>query len=373
MKKNIKSEVLRYAIALLSFALPVLLAIALRHWQIRFDVTPLLIIALIGNAWYGGRGPGLVVAIGMVLAYNLLAPPLFKPKFQFIDVTRVVLLVPMALFVSGQRKAARETRQQKEWLSVTLSSIGDAVIATDLNGLVSFINPIAESLTGWAASDATNKHLDDIFRIINEETNQTVESPVIKVIQTGAIVGLANHTILISKDGTKRPIDDSGAPIRNPDGEICGVVLVFRDVTERKLAEHSLDDALRNHQSIEERLKVLVEASSTLLGKMEIEAVQSAILTLANRLIAADAYAIWRADSEAKKWRVVASVGLSEGFERTTVLEDDGDLPDLDAPLVFEDVNDELTLAGNHERYRAEGIQSMLVVSLRLHGKVAER
>ena len=127
-----------------------------------------------------------------------------------------------------------ETRRQKEILAVTLASIGDAVIITDTNGRITFLNAIAESLTGWSAKEAEDRPCAEVFRIVNEETRLPVESPVDKVLATGAIVGLANHTVLIRRDGSELPIDDSGAPIRESDGTVRGVVLIFRDFTAHK-------------------------------------------------------------------------------------------------------------------------------------------
>ncbi len=130
-----------------------------------------------------------------------------------------------------------ETRQQRERLRITLASIGDAVITTDDEGCITFMNPVAEQATGWSLDDAIGKQLAEVFHIINEATRQPVESPVVKVMREGTVVGLANHTLLIAKDGREIPIDDSGAPIRSESGAIEGVVLVFRDVSERKEAE----------------------------------------------------------------------------------------------------------------------------------------
>ena len=127
--------------------------------------------------------------------------------------------------------------EQREWLRVTLASIGDAVITTDNHGNVTFLNPVAASLTGWSLADASGKSLTDVFNIVNADTRKQVESPTVRALREGVVVGLANHTLLISKDGTERPIDDSAAPIRNPQGEVAGAVLVFRDITERKRAE----------------------------------------------------------------------------------------------------------------------------------------
>ncbi|MBV9770040.1 MAG: CHASE3 domain-containing protein [Bryobacterales bacterium] len=130
-----------------------------------------------------------------------------------------------------------KARTARDLLQTTIASIGDGVIATDAVGNVTFLNPVAESLTGWSQETAWGKPLQEMFVINNEHTNAQVENPVSKALREGRVVGLANHTILTSKDGRRIPIDDSAAPIRDTRGEIQGVILVFRDVTERKLAE----------------------------------------------------------------------------------------------------------------------------------------
>ncbi len=134
--------------------------------------------------------------------------------------------------------------EQREWLRVTLASIGDAVITTDTTGAVSFLNPVAEVLTGWTQEDANGKPLESIFNIVNEATRQPATNPAIKALRDGIIVGLANHTLLIAKDGTEWPIEDSASPIRNSAGVVAGVVLVFRDVSERKRQERVVQDSL---------------------------------------------------------------------------------------------------------------------------------
>ena len=143
--------------------------------------------------------------------------------------------------ITERKRAEAALRESEENLAITLNSIGDAVIATDAEGRVTRMNPLAEDLTGWSFPQANGLHLNEIFRIIHEETRNAVESPVDKVLREGFIVGLANHTVLMSKDGTERPIDDSGAPIRDSEGAITGVVLVFRDVTEKREAERRTD------------------------------------------------------------------------------------------------------------------------------------
>lgn len=133
-----------------------------------------------------------------------------------------------------QRRAEEAIAEQREWFETTLESIGDAVIATDVRGRIVFMNPVAEHMTGWPIDAARDHACTEIFNIVNDRTRRVVENPVTRVLQKGVIVGLANHTILIAADGTERPIDDSGAPIRNRDGRIVGVVLVFHDVSDRR-------------------------------------------------------------------------------------------------------------------------------------------
>ena len=137
-----------------------------------------------------------------------------------------------------ERKRAEEAlRASEEWLSTTLGSIGDAVIATDARGLVTHMNHVAENLIGWYEAEAVGKPLEDIFNIVNEQTGEQVENPVTRVLREGVVVGLANHTVLIAKDGTKRLITYSSAPLRDDEGNIIGTVMVFRDITKRKQAE----------------------------------------------------------------------------------------------------------------------------------------
>ena len=156
---------------------------------------------------------------------------------------RILGVVLVFRDVTKQRHAEDAIAEQREWFETTLESIGDAVIATDVQGQVVFMNPIAEHLTGWRLAEARGRSCADTFNIINENTRRSVESPVSRVLAEGTVVGLANHTVLIAADGTERPIDDSGAPIRSRDGRIVGVVLVFRDVSERRRGEVERRDA----------------------------------------------------------------------------------------------------------------------------------
>jgi PAS domain S-box-containing protein len=154
----------------------------------------------------------------------------------------IALTILLAYIV---RRDSARVRASENRLAITLRSIGDAVIATDERGHVTMTNPVAEKLTGWPLAEAAGKTLDEIFRIVNEDTRAVVESPVAKVLREGGIVGLANHTVLIHRDGHETAIEDSGAPILDDAGRTTGVVLVFRDGTIERAAQKALLDADR--------------------------------------------------------------------------------------------------------------------------------
>ncbi|MCC7431714.1 PAS domain S-box protein, partial [bacterium] len=154
-------------------------------------------------------------------------------------------VIGTALFVkniSERKQAEQKIFEEKERLSVTLRSIGDGVITTDTEGKVVLINQVGEKMTGWLCEEAAGKPLAEVFKIINESSKKTIINPVEEVLKTEKIVELANHTILVAKDGTEKIIADSAAPIKNKNGQVIGVVLVFRDVTEKKRME---DEILR--------------------------------------------------------------------------------------------------------------------------------
>ena len=167
----------------------------------------------------------------------------YSPLAKWFDVRAYPSGDGLAIYlqdISKRKEVEEQLRQQREWFQVTLSSIGDAVITTDTQGKVTFLNPIAEKMTGWKSAEAAGLPLKSVFTIINEETREPVENPVAAVLRGGAIVGLANHTALIGKDGTETAIEDSAAPIRDTRGNISGAVMVFHDVTERRRAENAL-------------------------------------------------------------------------------------------------------------------------------------
>jgi PAS domain S-box-containing protein len=158
-------------------------------------------------------------------------------------------------FAGQYESALVETQASEELLSATLLGIGDAVLVTNADGRVTMLNAVAEMLTGWRSKDAAGLDAKEIFNIINETTRDRVDSPIDRVIKEGVTVGLANHTILISRDGREVPIDDSGAPIRDDRGRLVGVVLVFRDISERKEAEEELARIYEREHKIAENLQ----------------------------------------------------------------------------------------------------------------------
>ena len=182
----------------------------------------------------------LPTAIAVMILCGLFAALGVEFRLYSFAVALILLSVAASAVVavaiwSNSRTLSRSDahrRRELERFRLTLTSIGDAVIATDGRGRVTFVNPVAEALIGWSAAEAAGRPLDQVFRIVNEATRQPADDPVARVLATGQVVGMANHTALIARDGVERPIEDSAAPILDGDGSIAGVVLVFRDSTE---------------------------------------------------------------------------------------------------------------------------------------------
>lgn len=180
--------------------------------------------------------------------------------WNLVLVAAVPLLLALAWIfnhraVAHLAQAQTMARLGEARLLVTLQSCGDGLIVTDESGKVTMMNPVAQALTGWREDQGRGVPLNEVFRIVNEFTRDSVESPVSRVLREGKVVGLANHTVLIARDGTERPIDDSGAPIKTESGDTVGVVLVFRDVTPRKLSEQAKERLLRAEAEREAAVK----------------------------------------------------------------------------------------------------------------------
>lgn len=187
------------------------------------------------------HGAAVIIIIGLLLLLGAL--------LTFFGYHQQKIRYYRALF-----EAEKKQRQTQEEMRTTLYSIGDAVITTDTGGLIKMMNPMAERLTGWPETEALGRPLTDVFHIINENTRSEVRNPVERVLREGVVVGLANHTVLLSRHGQEIPIADAGAPIRDLHGEISGVILVFRDQTQERVAQRALEES-------EEKYRIMVENS----------------------------------------------------------------------------------------------------------------
>lgn len=211
-------------------------------------------LEMIDNLWFGKAG------VSLYFSYFL----------KFVLIAAAVIGAVVLWIVLWNRRLRKEVRdktnelvREKKLLSITLQSIGDGVVATDVKGHVTLINPTARRLSGWE-DDALGQPLPDVLRLVNEQTGEPVGSPVEKVLETGEIVGLANHTALVNREGMLIPIADGAAPICDSDGNLYGVVMVFRDVTEEKahrdrieyIVSHDSMTGLYNRWYMEEALRL---------------------------------------------------------------------------------------------------------------------
>lgn len=278
-----------YLVAVLGAALTVLPRAYIGGPTSHIVGTAAMIVTMLAAPALGGWKPGLTATLLIVFGADFF---LLEPRYSFWIKNSAELLALTFVFIIGgaftllgeglhialrrlrdrqqrleqevaeRRSAELLAREQSERLRVTLASIGDATITTDAEGCVTFLNPTAELLTEWSTAAALGKPISLVFQIVNEFTGQPVEDPVVRVLQEKTVVGLANHTVLISRKGARRPIDDSAAPIRDDSGQITGVVLVFRDVSERRRAE--VDRA---------RLAAIVESSIDAIVSKTLEGV----------------------------------------------------------------------------------------------------
>ena len=257
-----RSWVSRYSFTALVVTLATLLRfglVPLIHLEVPFIV---YFPAILLCAWFGGLGPGLLsTALGGLAALYFFLPPQFSVTISEPTGLAQVIIFSLAgalisVMAENLHQARRRTeeseargREQGEKLRVTLASIGDAVIATDAEGRVTFMNHIAELLTGWRHENASMRPLADVFNIINEQKRQTVENPAPQMMREGQIVSSASHTALTARDGTERPIDYSEAPIKDAKGKTVGAVLVFRDITKRKQEEEERSRLLASERA----------------------------------------------------------------------------------------------------------------------------
>lgn len=264
-----------YALGLAAIVLAVMLRWALD--PLMGDALPLVTLfgAVAAAVWVGGYRVAIpVTLIGYAACHYLFIPP--RGHFDISNQGNLVGLIAylftcslITFFGEAARAAQTKVTQSREVFRITLRSIGDAVITTDNAGNVTYINEIGEALTGWSHKDALGQPLDRVFQIVNEATRKPVDNPAMRALRQGVVVGLANHTVLIKKDGTECPIDDSAAPIRNEQGHVSGCVLIFRDVTSQRLNEQE-----RARQLITARLLAsIVESSNDAIISKSLEGI----------------------------------------------------------------------------------------------------
>src|SRR4028119_2121183 len=259
---------------------------------------------------------------------------------------------------NDSQRTPKPTRREQfllnevESLQVILSSIGDAVITTDNQSNVTFLNPAAEALTGWPHDEAAGRSLDDVFRIVNEQSRLPVESPVAKALREGTVVGVANHPCRIAGDGTEIPIDDSAAPIRDERGEISGVVLVFRDITERRQAERARQDALRYAEDI---IATLREPFLILDAGLRVHSVNRAFCQTF-QVTAEETMGRFVYDLGNRQWDIPALRTLLE-----EILPDDGSFEGFEVEHAFEEIG-KRTMLLNARKVRREAKETELIL-----------
>jgi PAS domain S-box-containing protein len=239
-----RSPFVRYGFALLLIATATLVMWLFPALQTRSPFA-LYLASIILIGVYTGLAESLMATVlsALIVAYLFLSPQ-YTLSLGLDGISRIGSFSFLALLISFmiQKVKSAETtaRVREEQMATTLLSIGDAVIVTDAEGRVTLTNHVAQALTGYSLDEARGKHITDVFNVVDEQTRAAAENPVAKVLSDGRVVGLVNHTILISKDGREIQIDDSGAPIKDKAGNLTGVVLVFRDISNQVEASKKL-------------------------------------------------------------------------------------------------------------------------------------
>jgi PAS domain S-box-containing protein len=267
------SGLARYSAAIIAAGFAILARLALDPvWG---STLPFITLfpAIMLSAWLGGFWPGIITTIitGAAAGYFWIEP---RRSWAVSDPSGLLgLLVFVAVggaisaLNEAWRRAVGAVADSEERLKSTLLGLGEGVIATDRQACVVQINPVAQALTGWNEADALGQPLTKVFFIVEERSRKPAENPVLRVLREGTIAGVANHTLLISRDGREIPIDDSAAPIKAADGSVAGAVLIFRDITERRRAERERAELLENERGArraaagsEQQLRLALEA-----------------------------------------------------------------------------------------------------------------
>ena len=282
----------------------------------------LLLAVVVVSAWYGGLGPG-VLATGVAVVGQLA---FFEAPYGD-DLVRVLLFVLVAGGISalaaGRRRAEDRAREQREEMAVTLASIGDAVIVTDRAGRITFMNTAAERLTAWTADEARGSALPTVFVIVNEETRGLVEIPAARVLLEDQVVAVPAGTLLARRGGDERAIDGSVAPIHDRAGGSVGVVLVFRDLTERRASEREQVEGLAREQVARRDAAALSAVGQALVQSLDTESVGRHIAEGIRALLGGTVSVLWELEHGSNRLVAVATSGSGSPFPPGTRIPQD--------------------------------------------------
>ena len=246
----LREKATAYASAFVALAAAIALRQLLDPWL--GDALPFVTLfgAVAYAVWIAGYRPAILAAVcGYIAVHFLFISPRgeleLRTPLELLGLLAFLLTSGIIIFLGERaRRATREANARRELLRVTLRSIGDAVITTDMDGRVTYLNDVAEELTGWRQAEAARQPLHAVFQIVNETTREPVDNPALRALREGVTVGLANHTILLRRGGGEHAIDDSAAPIRDEKGRVSGCVLIFRDVSAQRRAEQAREEQL---------------------------------------------------------------------------------------------------------------------------------
>ncbi len=243
----------RYGVALLAFGAVIGLALLLNYVNLKLNLTIPIIFALVAVIWYCGRGPGLLLSIlyeATTIIYTAIPPDSSIARAWFGYFSTLSLYVFLVLVISGLKRTQKDLSRQRDLLRVTLNSIGDAVIATDVKGQITYMNPAAQKLTGYHEQNVRGALVSDVICLLDEETREPVDIPLAGTLRHRPAAGRTKPSILVARDGREIYVDDSASPI-NDGGQAKGAVIVISDATERKLAERSRRETEIMHTIIE--------------------------------------------------------------------------------------------------------------------------
>jgi PAS domain S-box-containing protein len=369
--KTVKS----YAAAILAVGIALactLLALPLAERSQLF----LLLAAVVLSAWYGGLGPGLLASALAAAGQTAFAEPPYTD-----DAVRILLFLLVAVAISalaaGRRRAQDSLRDQREELAVTLGSLGDAVIVTDRAGRVTFMNAAAERLTGVTQSAVRGRALAALFTIVAEATREPVESPATRVIRENDVVALPGGAGLVRGDGQERAVDGSGAPVRNPGGDTVGVVLVLRDLTERRAIERDQARVLAREQAARRDAAALSAVGRALVQSLDTRSVGRDIAEGIRVLLGGTVSVLWERDTASDRLVAVATSGSGEPFAPGSAIPGDDALAGLavreGGPVSTSDVlaDPRVTLSPEtRAKVEQAGHGSVLAVPLTIGGRV---